>query len=674
MRAWPRGLLACGLLAAFSACGEAPLIKLTLHYSGFEPACVQVQASDGADPDLPAPQPVPVPPGTRNGDLTVSIWGKPGWSDQVRLATEAHEKTCDGPKVAGEVRMVTVTRGQTFSLELFLEATDADQDGFVAAPAGTDCDDAQASIHPGATEICNNQDDNCANGADEGFNVGGPCGGDGGCGTIQCAQDGGTRCANGLAFYRDDDGDGFGRTDDVLYRCTAPAGYALNPGDCQDDAGFVHPGAPEICDGLDDNCVSGVDENLGKGAGCSAPYGCPGQNVCAPDGGVMCQANGSGVTGKHPDEDEDGHGAPTEICVADAGIPVASSSDDCDDGDPFTATGFPEICDRRDNDCDGRVDKDDAGVSACPNDAGWVAHTAGGSSHVWRSVWSWTDGGVWATGAVQKLRVHAPDDTYAAGTMWPKNYDSDCANGTYTGVWADPANGMAFTVGPAGLFCTHALAATPFQDQGGIVSANLPDPVSVVGFRTGSAAEVYVVGLDGGTLRWFADAGSQPLDPISGVHLNDIHGSSRDVIFAAGQAPGAPADPRLYRFSQPSTWIQTPLPAPLPNSGASVQAVYSVSPRLAFAVTDTAAVVEWNGSAWAMHPAPPDAGALRGVLAFGRDSLFVIDSKTAWEWNGSAWTRLLDAGTGGTLVDLHGTNPADIWVAQDPQMVYRWPQ
>src|SRR6185295_13934497 len=164
MRAWSRGLLACGLLAALSACGDAPLIKLTLHYSGFEPACVQVQASDGADPDLPAPQPVPVPPGTRNGDLTVSIWGKPGWSDQVRLATEAHEKTCDGPKVAGEVRMVTVTRGQTFSLELFLEATDADQDGFVAAPAGTDCDDAQASIHPGATEICNNQDDNCANG------------------------------------------------------------------------------------------------------------------------------------------------------------------------------------------------------------------------------------------------------------------------------------------------------------------------------------------------------------------------------------------------------------------------------------------------------------------------------------------------------------------------------
>jgi len=673
MRAWSRGLPALGLLAVLSACGDAPLVKLTLHYSGFEPACVRVQASDAADPDLPAPEPVRVPPGTRSGELAVVIWGKPGWGTQVRLATEAHERSCDGPQVAGEVRMVTVTHGQTFPLELFLEATDADQDGFVAAPAGTDCDDAQASIHPGASEVCNHQDDNCDKSADEGFNVGGACGPDGGCGTVQCEMDGGTFCANGSAFYRDDDGDGFGRTDTVLYGCTAPPGYTLNPGDCQDDAGFVHPGAPEICDGLDDNCVSGIDEGLGLGAGCAAPYGCPGQNVCAPDGGVMCQPNGGGViAGKHPDEDEDGHGAPVDVCTLDAGVPLVSSSDDCDDGDPFTAPGFPEICDRRDNDCDGQVDKDDAGNNACPSPAGWVAHQAGGGGHVWRSIWSWTDGGVWATGAGQKLRVRAPGDSYAPATQWT-SYDGNCSNGTYTGVWADPANGMAFVVSPTGLFCVHDLGAA-VQKQDALVSTNLPDPVSVVGFRTGPLVELYVAGNDGGTLRWFPDGGSQPLDPISGVQLNDIHGSSRDVIFAAGQAPGTPADPRLYRFSQPSSWIQTPLPAPLPGSGASVEAVYSVGPRLAFAVTDTAAVLEWDGEAWGVHPAPPDAGALRGVLAFGKHSLFVIDAKTAWEWNGSAWTRLLDAGTTGTLVDLHGTNPADIWVAQDPQMVYRWPQ
>jgi len=675
MRPWPpRGVLVSGLLAALSACGDPPLVKLTLHYAGFEPACVQVQASDAAGTEQPQPQPVHVPPGTRSGDLTVMIWAKPGWSDQVRLSTEAHELSCLGPKVAGEDRTVDVARGQTTAVEMSLDATDADKDGFVAAPVGTDCDDAQASVHPGAPEICNHQNDNCAGGIDEGFGVDGPCGADGGCGRVQCEVDGGTFCANGSAFYPDGDGDGYGRTAEVVYQCSATPGFVRDPGDCQDDAGFVHPGAPEICDGLDDNCAGGADENLGVGAGCSTQFGCPGQNACAPDGGVVCQATGGG-SGLHPDEDGDGHGAPVEVCNGDAGVPLVSSTDDCDDGDPFTAAGFPEICDRRDNDCDGQVDKYDAGTLACPVGAAWIAHQAGGTGHVWRSVWSWRDGGVWATGAGQKLRAHAPDDPYAAATQWPKNYDSDCANGTYTGVWADPGTGMAFTVGPAGLFCTHDLTSAAFQDQGGTVSATLPDPVALVGFRSGTQVEVYVAGGDGGTLRWFADAGSQALDALSGVQLRDVHGSSRDAMFAAGQAPGTPAaDPRLYRFSPPSSWIQTPLPGPLRNSGASVEAVYVVGPRLAFAVTDGSSVLEWDGGTWAQHSAPPNAGPLRGVLAFGKNSLFVIDAKTAWEWNGGAWTRLLDAGTAGTLVDLHGTNPADIWVAQDPQMVYRWPQ
>ena len=63
------------------------------------------------------------------------------------------------------------------------------------------------------------------------------------------------------------------------------------------------------------------------------------------------------------------------------------------------------------------------------------------------------------------------------------------------------------------------------------------------------------------------------------------------------------------------------------------------------------------------------------MLAFGRSSLFVIDAQTAWEWNGAVWTKLFDAGVPlpSFLVDIHGTNPDDIWVAQDPQMVYRWP-
>ncbi len=41
--------------------------------------------------------------------------------------------------------------------------------GWVAA--GTDCNDANAAIHPGATELCNDIDDDCSNGPDDGFVV-----------------------------------------------------------------------------------------------------------------------------------------------------------------------------------------------------------------------------------------------------------------------------------------------------------------------------------------------------------------------------------------------------------------------------------------------------------------------------------------------------------------------
>ena len=37
-------------------------------------------------------------------------------------------------------------------------ATDADGDGFAA---GQDCDDGDASVHPGAPEVCNGADDDC---------------------------------------------------------------------------------------------------------------------------------------------------------------------------------------------------------------------------------------------------------------------------------------------------------------------------------------------------------------------------------------------------------------------------------------------------------------------------------------------------------------------------------
>jgi hypothetical protein len=64
------------------------------------------------------------------------------------------------------------------------------------------------------------------------------------------------------AFYQDSDGDGFSNPGVSVYACNPPAGYATSIlDDCDDEHPLVHPGALEICDGLDDNCDGQIDED-----------------------------------------------------------------------------------------------------------------------------------------------------------------------------------------------------------------------------------------------------------------------------------------------------------------------------------------------------------------------------------------------------------------------------
>ena len=88
--------------------------------------------------------------------------------------------------------------------------SDNDGDGFLS---DTDCNDDDASIHPGAVEICGDGIDQDCNGSD-------------------------LSCAPG-SLDTDNDGDG----------------YSENQGDCDDQNSTVFPGAIEICgDGIDQDC------------------------------------------------------------------------------------------------------------------------------------------------------------------------------------------------------------------------------------------------------------------------------------------------------------------------------------------------------------------------------------------------------------------------------------
>ncbi|MFT5679444.1 MAG: hypothetical protein ACI8RZ_000348 [Myxococcota bacterium] len=94
---------------------------------------------------------------------------------------------------------------------------------------GTDCDDSNAAIHPGVTEVCDHLDNNCDGVIDEDLPL--------------------------FDWYPDSDGDGWGDDDGVVSDCVALSGHIETGGDCDDIDSLTSPDAAEVCDdGIDNNC------------------------------------------------------------------------------------------------------------------------------------------------------------------------------------------------------------------------------------------------------------------------------------------------------------------------------------------------------------------------------------------------------------------------------------
>ena len=97
-----------------------------------------------------------------------------------------------------------------------------------------DCNDESNSIHPNATEECDEIDNNCDGQADEGL---------------------------GDFVYRDADGDGFGDPADTMAGCELMEGYVANAQDCDDTNAALSPASDEVCDGIDNNCNELIDND-----------------------------------------------------------------------------------------------------------------------------------------------------------------------------------------------------------------------------------------------------------------------------------------------------------------------------------------------------------------------------------------------------------------------------
>ena len=193
--------------------------------------------------------------------------------------------------------------------------SDHDVDGFGVDPscAQFDCNDADATVYPGAAEICEDGIDQDCDGADS---------------YCDCAD-------------TDLDGDGYG------------TGALCGLVDCDDGDPAIYPGAVEVCNGVDDDCDGVADDGIdldGDGfTGCGG-IDCDDASASIYPGAVE-QCNGA---------DDDCNGAVDDTVDGDGDGYYGCGGSDCDDTDAGVNPGAADLCDGVDVDCDG-VDGNDHG-------------------------------------------------------------------------------------------------------------------------------------------------------------------------------------------------------------------------------------------------------------------------------------------------------------------------
>ena len=220
---------------------------------------------------------------------------------------------------------------------------DDDGDGYTL---DEDCNDSDASVNPGADEVCDGMDNNCDGITDD-------------------------DAVDAIAFFADTDGDLYGDANVTEIACEAPEGFVEDSTDCNDTLSQVNPGAAEVCDAdnLDEDCDGDADDDDDSATGKTTYYvdndsdsfgdeNDTGMEYCDPPAGLVtdntdCDDSTDGGT-INPDA--------VEVCDA------ADTDENCDgkaeneatDNDPATQTRyFP------DTDMDYFGDKDSAGTLYC---------------------------------------------------------------------------------------------------------------------------------------------------------------------------------------------------------------------------------------------------------------------------------------------------------------------
>jgi MYXO-CTERM domain-containing protein len=139
---------------------------------------------------------------------------------------------------------------------------------------------------------------------------------------------------NGIVSADEQDGDG--------------DGWMVCEGDCDDGNSSIRPGAYESCNGIDDDCSGGIpsSEQDADGDGwmvCEDDCN-DGNSSMHPGAGEVCNGADDDCSGSIPSDERDDDNDGWMTCAG-----------DCDDGDSGARPGLDEVCDGADNDCDGDV-------------------------------------------------------------------------------------------------------------------------------------------------------------------------------------------------------------------------------------------------------------------------------------------------------------------------------
>lgn len=299
-------------------------------------------------------------PGTGDPDQTMLVTVGIG---QVEVERHVYPAPGEGAVFVGlrfaapidRVRIVAPVTGDGFGVDdLWFpprRCLDLDKDG--SSPYSGDCDDENVNRSAGGEERCDGIDNNCDDIVPEH--------------ELDEDRDGWLAC---------EDPDGDGQTQDQ--------------GDCAPNDPNVYLGAVELCDGKDNDCDGIVPERERNGdrdawLACDDPDG-DGQTEDEGDCGPqdrdiflgapeLCDGKDNDCDGLVPERERNGDRDAWLACDDPDGDGQTEDEGDCGPQDPDVHLGASELCDGKDNDCDGVVprrehDDDRNGWLACEDPDG----------------------------------------------------------------------------------------------------------------------------------------------------------------------------------------------------------------------------------------------------------------------------------------------------------------